>query len=91
MEENRKHREPDQLFRDAFAEFEATPSPAVWENVEKALDERGNRRPGMWWFYGMLVLVLGLGAAWWFWPEAVSPGKEKAVALVTEKNRGKAV
>ncbi len=89
MDNKKEPNQTDDLFRDAFADLEETPSPSVWDGVEKVLDEDGRKRPGIWWLSGLgLALFLGI-AVWFFWGSPnrfhlENPGKmkmEKPVAF----------
>jgi|GEM_PF-1431592 len=72
MENNRENK-TDKQFHDAFAEWEAAPSPKVWDKVEAALDE-DKRRPGAWWWItGTLAILLCAAGAWYFWPKTNVP------------------
>ncbi len=70
--------ESDQLFREVFAGLEVSPSAEVWEHVEKALEDEGRKRPGIWWLLGILLLALGGAVAFWVWPLKETAVKEYA-------------
>ncbi|MFT4023272.1 MAG: hypothetical protein QM664_05750 [Flavihumibacter sp.] len=40
------------------------PSPEVWEAVAARLKEKKRRRALIWWFSGVSLLLISLGAAW---------------------------
>jgi len=69
MSEQNGHNPLDTRFRDAFADLEVTPSPEVWEEVEKVLDAGDRKRPGMWWLTGLALLLLIGGGVWLYWTE----------------------
>ena len=52
----------DQLFKDGFKNFEATPSARVWENIQTELKkEKRNRKPiPLWIKYGGIAALLAL-------------------------------
>jgi len=55
----------DDLFREGFADYAETPPPAVWQAVERRLDNDKKRRvfPLRWfWYIGILVVAVVLGA-----------------------------
>ncbi|WP_242131066.1 hypothetical protein [Aestuariivivens marinum] len=57
----------DRLFQEKFKDFEATPSNAVWTNIEAQLEKKKKRRViPIWWRYAgvaaLLVLLLALGS-----------------------------
>jgi hypothetical protein len=71
--ENTENRN-DKLFHDALAEWEAQPSPAIWDKIEAVLDEEDKRRPAIWWWVmGVLFLIMGSTAVWYFWPKEEAP------------------
>lgn len=57
----------DRLFQEGFKHFEATPSDAVWENIEAKLNEKNKKRRviPIWWRYAgvaaLLLLLLTVG------------------------------
>lgn len=57
----------DRLFQEGFKDFEATPSDAVWENIESKLNDKKKKRRviPIWWRYAgvaaLLVLLLTVG------------------------------
>ena len=57
----------DRLFQERFKDFEATPSDAVWENIEAELNKKKKKRRiiPLWWRYAgiaaLLVLLLTIG------------------------------
>src|SRR5690554_5963796 len=52
----------DKLFEEGFKNFEPTPSPRVWENIQAGLNkEKRNRKPiPLWIKYGGVAAVLAL-------------------------------
>lgn len=47
--------------RNKFEGFKADPSPQVWENIERSLDEKKRRRGFIWWWAGLAAsLIFGL-------------------------------
>lgn len=52
----------DQLFKDGFKDFEATPSPRVWENIQTELNkEKRDRKPiPLWIKYGGIAALLAI-------------------------------
>lgn len=64
MENNMKNF--DDLFREEFADYAETPPPAVWQGLEKRLDEDKKRRafPLRWyWYFSLISFITLLGAA----------------------------
>lgn len=57
----------DRLFQEGFKDFEATPSDAVWKNIEANLNEKKKKRRviPLWWRYAgvaaLLLLLLTVG------------------------------
>ncbi|MBA6151882.1 hypothetical protein [Gelidibacter maritimus] len=57
----------DRIFQEKFKNFEATPDPAVWENIHNSLhkDKRKRRVVPLWWFTAgvaaILVVLLTVG------------------------------
>jgi len=55
----------DRLFQERFKDFEATPSDAVWKNIEGKLNKKKRRIIPIWWRYAgvaaLLVLLLTVG------------------------------
>ncbi|WP_396602673.1 hypothetical protein [Algibacter sp. R77976] len=57
----------DRLFQEGFKDFEATPSDAVWKNIESKLNEKKKKRRiiPLWWRYAgvaaLLLLLLTVG------------------------------
>ncbi|WP_194768247.1 hypothetical protein [Tamlana sp. I1] len=57
----------DRLFQESFKDFEATPSPAVWENIAANLNDKEDKRRviPIWWRYAgaaaLLLLFLTVG------------------------------
>lgn len=57
----------DRLFQEGFKDFEATPSDAVWKNIESKLNEKKKKRRviPIWWRYAgvaaLLLLLLTIG------------------------------
>lgn len=57
----------DRLFQESFKDFEATPSDAVWENIEAQLNQKKKKRRviPIWWRYAgvaaLLLLLLTVG------------------------------
>ncbi|WOD44685.1 hypothetical protein [Hwangdonia lutea] len=57
----------DRLFQERFKDFEATPSDAVWENIEAELNKKKKKRRliPIWWRYAgvaaLLLLLLTVG------------------------------
>ena len=57
---NKKH--IDELFKDSFQNFEATPSPEVWENIQTQLTKKKDDRKviPIWWKLGGVAALLAL-------------------------------
>lgn len=61
----------DRLFQEGFKDFEATPSDAVWENIEVQLNakKKKHRVIPIWWRYAgaaaLLLLLLTIGGAYY--------------------------
>ena len=56
----------DDLFREGFADYAETPPPAVWQALERRLDNDKKRRvfPIRWfWYIGILIVAMVLGAS----------------------------
>ncbi|MFD0990598.1 hypothetical protein ACFQ1R_10860 [Mariniflexile jejuense] len=62
----------DRLFQERFKDFEATPSDAVWKNIEAELtkDKKKRRIIPIWWQYAgvaaLLALLLTVGGTYFF-------------------------
>ncbi len=62
----------DRLFQERFKDFEATPSDAVWENIEAQLNKKKKKRRviPIWWRYAgvaaLLLLLLTIGGRIYF-------------------------
>ena len=60
----------DRLFQEGFKDFEATPSDAVWENIEAKLNQKKKKRRviPIWWRYAgvaaLLLLLLTIGGVY---------------------------
>ena len=56
----------DRVFQERFKDFEATPSDAVWENIEAQLNKKKRRVIPIWWRYAgiaaLLLLLLTVGS-----------------------------
>ncbi len=77
----------DKLFHDALADWEAQPSPAIWDKVEAALDGEGKRAVAWWWWVGgILALLISLGAAWYFYPSKQAPREYYVSSLFSENS-----
>lgn len=88
MEEKNNKITTDQLFRQSFAELEQTPSPSVWDKVEKELDEDGRKRPGAWWWLGIgLVLLCVCAGGWLLWSK--TDWLQSRVAETAQKKESK--
>ena len=55
----------DRIFQESFKDFEATPSDAVWDNIEGKLKKKKRRIIPIWWRYAgmaaILLLLLSIG------------------------------
>lgn len=74
----------DDLFREGFADYAETPPPAVWQALERRLDNDKKRRvfPLRWfWYIGMLIVAVVLGAGILYMSES---GKEAANKTIAE-------
>jgi hypothetical protein len=88
MEEKNNKITTDQLFRQSFAELEQTPSPSVWNKVEKELDQDGRKRPGAWWWFGIgLVLFCVCAGGWLLWSQ--TDWQQNQVAKTEQKKESK--
>ncbi|MEN3323862.1 hypothetical protein VP395_08995 [Mariniflexile soesokkakense] len=71
----------DRLFQEHFKDFEATPSDAVWKNIETELiqDKKKRRIIPIWWRYAgvaaLLALLLTIGGTYFFNEENTTPTK----------------
>ncbi|AXP80536.1 hypothetical protein CJ739_1447 [Mariniflexile rhizosphaerae] len=71
----------DRLFQEHFKDFEATPSNAVWKNIEAELnqDKKKRRIIPIWWQYAgvaaLLALLLTVGGTYFFNKENTNPIK----------------
>ncbi|MFI0429772.1 hypothetical protein [Mariniflexile sp. HMF6888] len=69
----------DRLFQEHFKDFEATPSNAVWKNIEAELnqDKKKRRIIPIWWQYAgvaaLLALLLTIGGTYFFDKENNTP------------------
>lgn len=59
MEENNKH--IDDLFRDGLGNYTETPPPAVWDALEKRLDNHRRKRFPIWWWYVLVFVLVSVG------------------------------
>ena len=62
----------DDLFREGFADYAETPPPAVWQGLERRLDNDKKRRvfPFRWfWYIGILIVAVVLGAGMLYLPD----------------------
>ena len=74
----------DDLFREGFADYAETPPPAVWQAVERRLDNDKKRRvfPLRWfWYIGILIVAVVLGAGMLYLPDF---GKEPVQVATAE-------
>lgn len=71
----------DRLFQEHFKDFEATPSNAVWKNIEAELNQNKKKRRiiPIWWQYAgvaaLLALLLTVGGTYFFNKENTNPIK----------------
>lgn len=69
----------DRLFQERFKDFEATPSDAVWENIEAELNKKKKKRRiiPIWWRYAgvaaLLVLLLTIGSTFFNDSDNIEP------------------
>lgn len=69
----------DRLFQECFKDFEATPSHAVWRNIETKLNqnEKERRIVPIWWQYAgvaaLLAILLTLGSSYFSDTENTNP------------------
>jgi hypothetical protein len=74
----------DDLFREGFADYAETPPPAVWQALERRLDNDKKRRafPLRWfWYIGILIVAVVLGAGMLYLPDF---GKETTQVATAE-------
>lgn len=57
--ENKEH--IDRLYQEKFKDFEVTPNPKVWKNIEASLQKKKRRVLPFWWFSGGAVATLIIG------------------------------
>lgn len=57
--ENKEH--IDRLYQEKFKDFEVTPHPKVWENIEATLQKKKRRVLPFWWISGGAVATLLIG------------------------------
>ena len=50
----------DRIFQESFKDFEATPSDAVWNNIEGKLKKKKRRIIPIWWSYAGIAAILML-------------------------------
>ncbi len=74
----------DKLFHDTLAEWEAQPSPTIWDKVEAMLDEDKRRPAAWWWVAGLILLLTGVVATWYFWPKPIVPKQYSALKVKTQ-------
>lgn len=69
----------DRLFQERFKDFEATPSDAVWENIEAQLNKKKKKHRiiPIWWRYAgvaaLLLLLLTVGGIYFNGPVEIDP------------------
>lgn len=69
----------DRLFQERFKDFEATPSDAVWKNIEAELNQNKKKRRviPIWWQYAgvaaLLALLLTIGGNYYFNEDPIQP------------------
>ncbi|CAH8282774.1 hypothetical protein EV196_101628 [Mariniflexile fucanivorans] len=79
----------DRLFQERFKDFEATPSDAVWKNIEAELnqDKKKRRIIPIWWQYAgvaaLLALLLTIGGSYYFNKKDI---KQKPTNVVDTEN-----
>lgn len=61
---NQKH--IDKLFEEKLKNFEADPSPEMWDAIASKLQRKKRRVIPLWWWYGSIAAVLILGLVWYF-------------------------
>jgi hypothetical protein len=72
----------DRLFQEAFKNFEATPSDAVWNNIEAKLNQKKDKRRviPIWWRYAgvaaLLLLLLTVGNSFFGESDVVIPSNQ---------------
>ncbi|MDO7172200.1 hypothetical protein [Mariniflexile sp. AS56] len=82
----------DRLFQENFKDFEATPSDAVWKNIEAELnpDKKKRRIIPIWWRYAgvaaLLALLLTVGSSYFFNEGSTNP--IQVVDTEDSQNRG---
>ncbi len=72
----------DNLFKDALGEYAETPPPAVWEALEKRLDDKKKRAafPYRWlWYIGSVLMFILLG---------LQLGKDNVESLLAIRGKG---
>ncbi len=90
----------DRVFQERFKDFEATPSDAVWDNIEAQLNQKKkkNRVIPIWWRYAgvaaLLLLFLTLGGIYFNGTNTVIPTNQvvdtKKTTLPIENNTNEA-
>lgn len=80
-----KNKNIDQLFKDRFKNFEASPSPQVWENIQAKLKEKEDRKVIPLWLKlggvaAILVLMLTVGNS------IFNPSLTNNAPSITEEN-----
>lgn len=81
----------DRLFQERFKDFEATPSDAVWKNIEAALNQEKKKRRviPIWWQYAgvaaALLLFLTIGG--FYFNQTQNNAPNKTVTIEDEQTR----
>lgn len=81
----------EEAWQQAFSDKEKVPDSRLWANIEAELP---TPPPPIWkrpvfWFVTGLSLLIGLGAFWWFSPEAIPVVKESAGLEIKSDNQDK--
>lgn len=84
--DNKEH--IDRLYQEKFKDFEVTPHPRVWENIEASLQKKKRRVFPIWWLSGGAVATLLIGLLLFPFSSEKQPNKpNKEEIIITESEQ----